>query len=386
MPRELDQAVKQERMVTGMGNIIIWGVGKYGKAYVDALISCGVRKDRIRLADSNSKLYNGEYQGIKIQEPEKAFGEKYDFVVVSVGEKYKEQILQLLKEVYNVSNEKILFSTRTLVFPRGGVYDIANVTLLDMKENMFGGEQYFDMWYRLYEKSLSGMNIGVGGNLEHSGELNVLRLLQSLERNIEIIFDVGANIGDYTKNLQVFFPNAQIHSFEPAKETFRTLADNIIGPNVILNNMGISNEMKTGTIYSDKENSGLASLYNRQLDYLRLEFTRKEQVELVTLDDYCGSHSIDRIDFLKMDIEGNEYNALLGATNLLKKSKIGAIQIETGGANMDSKTYFRDFWNLLHKDFDVFRVLQDGFKRIDCYEEKLECFETTNWLFVKRSW
>lgn len=40
-----------------MNNIIIWGMGKYGKAYVDALISCGIKKEKIRLADSNSKLY-----------------------------------------------------------------------------------------------------------------------------------------------------------------------------------------------------------------------------------------------------------------------------------------------------------------------------------------
>lgn len=255
--------------------------------------------------------------------------------------------------------------------------------LLDMGENIFGSEQYFNMWYELYKKSLMGMNIGTGSNLESSGELNVLKFLKSSGLDMEVLFDVGANIGDYTKNLQSFFPNAQIHSFEPARETFRTLSNNIVGSNVILNNMGVSNEVKKGTIYFDKENSGLASLYNRQLDYFGLEFGREEQVDLVTLDYYCQSHDINRIDFLKMDIEGNEYNALLGAENLLKENKIGVIQIETGGANMDSRTYFRDFWNLLHRDFAVFRILQDGFKRIDCYEEQLECFVTTNWIFIR---
>lgn len=257
--------------------------------------------------------------------------------------------------------------------------------LIDMGENIFGCEQYFNMWYDLYKKALMGMNVGMGSNLESSGELYVLKFLKSSCQKMEVLFDVGANVGDYTKNLQLFFPGAKIHCFEPARETFRTLSDNIIGANVILNNMGISNEEKKGTIYFDKENSGLASLYNRQLDYFGLEFSREEQVELVTLDYYCQSHGIDRIDFLKMDIEGNEYNALLGAENLLKENKIGVIQIETGGANMDSRTYFRDFWNLLHRDFEVFRILQDGFKRIDCYEEQLECFVTTNWMFIRRS-
>lgn len=48
---------KSERSHNWMNNIIIWGMGKYGKAYVDALISCGIKKEKIRLADSNSKLY-----------------------------------------------------------------------------------------------------------------------------------------------------------------------------------------------------------------------------------------------------------------------------------------------------------------------------------------
>lgn len=104
----------------------------------------------------------------------------------------------------------------------------------------------------------------------------------------------------------------------------------------------------------------------------------------MTLDYYCQNHNIDEIDFLKMDIEGNEYKALLGASGLLKQKKIGVIQIETGGANMDSRTYFRDYWNLLHEDFNVFRILQNGFKKIEKYEEELECFITTNWLFIKR--
>ena len=39
------------------------------------------------------------------------------------------------------------------------------------------------------------MNIGGGGNIETSGELNVLKLLKASGKNIEVIFDVGANVG-----------------------------------------------------------------------------------------------------------------------------------------------------------------------------------------------
>lgn len=221
------------------------------------------------------------------------------------------------------------------------------------------------------------------GDIEYNGELNVLKLLKSMGRDMQVLFDVGANTGEYTNALHDAFPKAQIHSCEPAKETFCTLSNNVSEQNVVLNNVGISNEIGKQTLYFDKDNSGLASLYNGQLDYFGIEFDKEEQIEVVTLDDYCQSHSINRIDFLNMDIEGNEYKALLGASKLLKEKQIGATQIETGGANIDSWTYFRDYWNLLHGDFDVFRILQKGLKKIEKYNEYLECFTTSNRLFVK---
>lgn len=198
------------------------------------------------------------------------------------------------------------------------------------------------------------------------------------------MFDIGANVGDYTKLLAATFPDSHIYSFEPVKETFAILSKNIVENNVTLNNIGIGEAEGERTLYLDKANSGLASLYNRQLDYLGISLCRQEQVKLTTLDFYCEENQIEAIDFLKMDIEGSEYNALLGASNLLKGGKIKVIQIEMGGTNIDSRTYFRDFWNLLHKQFGVYRVLRDGIKEIRKYEEVLECFVTTNYLFIKK--
>ena len=87
---------------------------------------------------------------------------------------------------------------------------------------------------------------------------------------------------------------------------------------------------------------------------------------------------------MKIDIEGNEYKALRGGMKLLTEKRIKAIQIETGGSNIDSRTYFRDFWDLLHNDYSVYRILQDGIIEVLVYEEYLECFITSNWLFVQK--
>ncbi len=66
-------------------------------------------------------------------------------------------------------------------------------------------------------------------------------------------------------------------------------------------------------------------------------------VKLSTLDSYCKNKNITQIDFLKMDIEGNEYKALLGACEMIENGAINSIQIEFGGCNVDSRTYFKDY-------------------------------------------
>lgn len=242
---------------------------------------------------------------------------------------------------------------------------------------------FYDFWYKLYKLSLKGMNIGeVAGGVETSGECNVFKLVKDISNEPKVLFDIGANRGEYTKALLNNFPDAQIHSFEPAEATYKTLQDNITANNVKLNNFGISDVISESVLYYDKENSGLASLYNRQLDYFGIGFSKSETVKLDTLDHYCRENDISRIDLLKIDIEGNELNALKGAAELLAEKRIKAIQIEFGECNIDSRVFFRDFWNLLHENFRMYRILKNGFKEILQYDERLEIFVTTNYLFV----
>lgn len=251
-----------------------------------------------------------------------------------------------------------------------------------MNSELLGKKENYGLWYELFKIALKGMNIDLLGDIYSSGEENICNILSDLHLT-EIFFDVGANIGKYTTMLKESFPNAMIYCFEPAVETFRILKDNIgEKENIVLNNIAISDTAGKGKLYYDKETSGLASLYKRQLDYFNMEFSKSEEVSIETLDTYCKKNNIDHIDFLKLDIEGNELRALRGGERLLKKKRIYAIQIEFGGCNIDSRTYFRDFWNLLHEDYYAYRILKNGIWKITNYTEKLECFCNTNYFFV----
>ena len=252
-----------------------------------------------------------------------------------------------------------------------------------------GLKQLYPFYWKLYRLSLKGMNIGSGGGVTSSGEINSLYYVKahSPQNARLVIFDVGANKGQYTKNLLAHLGNTDtdIHCFEPGHETFRILAGELGGrTNITLNNFGLSDKKSEDMLYYDKAGSGLASLYKRQLEYFNIDFEQSEPVMLDTLDSYIVAKGIIRIDLLKLDVEGNELNVLAGAQKALSEGIIRAIQIEFGGCNLDSRTFMRDFWNMLHKDFVMYRIMKNGFVEIAKYDEMLEIFTTTNFFFVKR--
>lgn len=249
---------------------------------------------------------------------------------------------------------------------------------------IFANKNFYVFWRKLYSLSLHGMGIGAGGSCQDDGEIGVLKrvLLNSGGKHL-IVFDGGANIGKYTEVVHRVLGNrVSIHAFEPSKITYETLKANTADiSDVFYNNFGLSNENETVTLYSDGENSSLASMYDRQLDCYGINLSNQENISVRKIDDYCSEQKIKFIDLLKLDIEGNELNALIGAEKMLEESRIGAIQIEFGGCNIDSRTYLRDFWNLLHERYNMYRVLSNGLYMIDSYHEGLELFSCQNFYF-----
>jgi hypothetical protein len=63
-----------------------------------------------------------------------------------------------------------------------------------------------------------------------------------------------------------------------------------------------------------------------------------ERVPTVSLDSFCTEHEIDRIDLLKLDIQGNEHQALAGAAHLLNTGRIGTILTELNWARNNEAT------------------------------------------------
>jgi len=154
--------------------------------------------------------------------------------------------------------------------------------------------------------------------------------------------------------------------------------------NVKTHNFGFSDKNGVLTLYSNKKGSGLASVYKRNLEHYNTSMDIEEKVEMRTIDSFCEENKIERIEFLKLDVEGNELKVLEGAREKLKSGNIDHIQFEFGGCNIDSRAYFQDFYYLLSGQYKIYRILQNGLFHIENYKAIYECFIMTNFLAIKR--
>ncbi|HEX7014373.1 MAG TPA: FkbM family methyltransferase [Cyclobacteriaceae bacterium] len=255
--------------------------------------------------------------------------------------------------------------------------------MLQFALSKVAGKKRFQAFFeKLYRTSVQGMNYGRGYDIYRDGEIDAIKYVAGkLKDRKPVVFDVGANKGSYTKELAAYFKNADIYCFEPSKATFSMLESNVGDiPGVKCCNFGFGKENSEVELYSDAEGSGIASLYDRRLGHLGIAMQIKETISIRRIDDFCKSQGIAQIDFLKLDIEGHELAALAGAGELLEQKKIRFIQFEFGGCNIDSRTYFQDFWYLLSPTYMIYRIVADGLYPIKRYSETYEIFRTVNYL------
>ena len=138
-----------------------------------------------------------------------------------------------------------------------------------------------------------------------------------------IFFDLGCNVGFCTFGLLKDLPNIQCHLFEANKElislvkkSIKLHQDNFIKVNYSCVTM---NSGKT-KFHVTKKQSGQSHVAIDKEDGI--------YVQNIVLDNYCAENSLNEINFLKIDLEGNELAALKGAKSMLSKKKIAAIYLE----------------------------------------------------------
>jgi FkbM family methyltransferase len=213
------------------------------------------------------------------------------------------------------------------------------------------------------------------------------RLLREMIPQCRVVFDVGANVGDWAEIALACNPAIELHCFEPSPATFERLMTRSFAPRLKANPFGLSSSSGAADLHVFAAASGMNSLYRRSgLDDRGIASpATSERVELETLDGYCAEHGIDSIDFLKLDVEGHELHVLRGAARALSAGRIGAVAFEYGGCNIDAHVLLKDIFELAAGwPYEFFRILPDGLRPVPAYRQALEDFRYSNWLMRRR--
>ena len=200
-----------------------------------------------------------------------------------------------------------------------------------------------------------------------------------------VIFDVGANKGDYISMCRNSGFWGHIYGFEPNPKTFRTL-EALSDDRSHFFNIGLSDQEGSFELFYKKgdDESTHATLYKASIE--NNSNITSAVIELKTLDKFIDEHQIEYIDLLKIDTEGNELKVLKGAKKSLEAKKIKAIQFEITGINVVSRVFFKDFFDLLSPQYRLYRLLPNSFLPIRKYDEALflELFAYQNIIAIQK--
>jgi FkbM family methyltransferase len=202
-----------------------------------------------------------------------------------------------------------------------------------------------------------------------------------------LILDIGGNIGEYTAEINKTNKTAEIHVFEPSKTNHEKLIKRFqSNPSIHIVNAALGSTAGEAVLYSDRMGSPLGSLTQRNLEHLKIDFSTQETVAIKKFDDYWLDVLNSRpISFAKIDVEGHELSVLKGFEKAIAKTYV--VQFEFGGCNIDTKTYFKDFWCYFEShNFKIYRITPMGLQLIKRYRENDETFLFTNYLAINQNY
>ncbi|TSA50859.1 MAG: FkbM family methyltransferase [Sphingobacteriales bacterium] len=130
-------------------------------------------------------------------------------------------------------------------------------------------------------------------------------------------------------------------------------------------------------IYNSHTHSSLYEI--KGIDYA---VQKTEIIELVKGDSFIEKHSIENIDFLKLDVEGAELDALKGFEKSLVNYKIRMIQFEYGYINITSKNLLTDYYDFFKKHNYIIGKIYPKHVQFRPYHFKQEDFIGPNYIAI----
>lgn len=237
---------------------------------------------------------------------------------------------------------------------------------------------------RFYCEHCGGSSPTITSDPTANGEL---RFVREAAPHLDVVLDVGANVGDWTASVLELRPTATIHAFEPSTSAHHALLRRGFPDNVTVHKAALSSRTGTAPLHIFGEASGLNSLHNRfglEDGYGIPPATQTEEAMLLTADEFCMSHGLQRVDLMKVDTEGHEVDVLQGSVQSLKSGIIRRVQFEYGGTYIDSRRFLKDAFDVFAGlDYVIFRIIPDGLIACPRYDQRIETFQYNNFVAIR---
>jgi len=158
-------------------------------------------------------------------------------------------------------------------------------------------------------------------SLGHIDSLELLELVKS--ENINVIYDVGANVGTWTLLARAIIPSAQIHAFEPLPghlQGFATRVSNLKNVTVHPVALGASNKNCLIHVTDFSDASSILPIADASRLHFKIREIEQASIQMCRLDDYRVAHDIPLPDVIKLDVQGYELEALKGGQECLRSA------------------------------------------------------------------
>lgn len=199
--------------------------------------------------------------------------------------------------------------------------------------------------------------------------------IDNMAKKWQVMFDVGANVGEYSSRVRNNNKKCKIYCFEPNKKLIPKLKSLrcIAHQKIVGNTNGY--ESININIVDDTQSS----------QYRESQTTIKTRIKSITLDSFVRQNKIQSVDFIKIDTEGNEIKVLQGMKDIIASSIVDFIQFEYGGTYRDASTSLKEAYKLLNKHYIICMVLPFGLMPIK-YSYHIETYRYSNWIAISRKW
>lgn len=239
---------------------------------------------------------------------------------------------------------------------------------------------YWEYYLEVFIKFRTGRGIL---DPQKNGEYKLLKNILNKKENA-IVFDIGANIGSYSKSVLSANKSERlkVFSIEADPRNFSNLSKNISDKRVTFINCAITSKPGIIKLFIAPPDSndypGSSSIYKQ-------ESISEESISVKakTILEIKEEFKVDKITLIKIDIEGAEVEAIYGMRKLLYDREVDYIQLEYNQTWISAKKSMKDIFDIAQEyKYSMFRISLHELIPLERYTPLLDDFNFQNLLLV----